>query len=96
MQIAIFQNFVFLYETEKLSAAHLLSRSFTQRELRLNQLKHKQLPPQLEFAALTHDVQNKPEHYMVKHETVFPSQKDDCHQILVDFGNYQFSNRNDD
>ena len=28
----------------------MLSRSFTKTELQINQLKHKQLPPQIDFA----------------------------------------------
>ena len=32
--------------------ADMLSRSFTKAELQLNQLKHKQLPPQIDFALL--------------------------------------------
>ena len=34
-----------------------------------------------------------PVHYFVKHETVQPSQKDDCHPNLADYGNDQFSFR---
>ena len=33
----------------------------------------------------------KPVHYMVKLETVLPSQKHDCHPFLVDFANDEFS-----
>ena len=32
---------------QKLSVADMLSRSFTKAELHMNQLKHKQLPPQI-------------------------------------------------
>ena len=35
-------------------------------------------------------------HYLVKHDAVQPSQKDDCHPILVDYGNDQFSIRIND
>ena len=52
-----------------LSVADKLSPSFTQKELQLNQLKHKQLPRQTHFATPTHDNQIKPVHYLVKQET---------------------------
>ena len=45
------------------------------------------------LATLTDDNQIKLVHYLVKHETVLPSQKDDCHPILADLGNDQFSIR---
>ena len=35
---------------KNLSVADMISRSFTKAELQLNQLKHKQLPPQINFA----------------------------------------------
>ena len=41
--------------SKNLSVADLLSRSFTKAELQLNQLKHKQLPPQIDFALLQND-----------------------------------------
>ena len=37
---------------KNLSVADMLSRSLTKTELQLNQLKHKQLTPQLDFAIL--------------------------------------------
>ena len=37
---------------KSLSLADMLSRSFTKTELQFNQLKHKQLPPQIDFAFL--------------------------------------------
>ena len=62
----------------------------------MNQLKNRELLPQFHFATLTHDNQIKPVLYLVKHETVLSAQKDDSRPILVDFGNDQFSIRNDD
>ena len=35
-----------------MSVADMLTRSFTKTELHLNRLKHKQLPPQTDFAIL--------------------------------------------
>ena len=69
----------------------MLSGSFTKEELQLNQLKHKQLPPQIEFAKMNQANQIHPVHYLVKHETVQPSLKDDCHPILADYSKDQFS-----
>ena len=69
----------------------MLSRSFIQEELQLNHVKHKQLPPRVHFATLTHDdqIKFKPVNCLVKHETVLPSLKDDCHSGLAHFGNDQ-------
>ena len=75
----------------------MLSHSFSQEELQLNHVKHKQLPPQVLFATLTHDdqIKHKPVNCLVKHETVLPSLKDDCHPGLAHFGNDQFPIRKD-
>ena len=48
----------------------MLSRSFTKAELQLNQLKHKHLPPQIDFALLQ-DNTLKPVHYSIKHEEFY-------------------------
>ena len=76
----------------------MLSRPFTQKQLKMNQIKHKQEPPQVHWATLTYDSQLKIEQYLVKlkHETVLPSQKHDCCPISADLGNDQFSIRNRD
>ena len=42
----------------------MLNRSFTKAELQLNQLKHKQLPPQIDFAFLQNGTL-KPVHYLI-------------------------------
>ena len=44
-------------EGKILSVIHMLSRSFTQKDLQLNQTKHKRLLPQIHFAKVTHDKQ---------------------------------------
>ena len=36
-------------------------------------------------------ITNLPVHYLVKHETVLPSQKIDFHFVSADFGNDQFT-----
>ena len=48
---------------KKLPAADMLSRSFTKAELQLNQLKHKQLPPQISFGKLFFSQQSKVDTY---------------------------------
>ena len=73
----------------------MLSRSVTKAELQINQLKHKQLPPQIDFAILQHDTL-KPVHYVIKHEEIPPHQKHDSHPILADYGTDQFSIRIND
>ena len=73
----------------------MLSRSFTKAELQLNQIKHKQLPPQIDFALL-HDNTLKPVHYLIKHVEILPHQKHDSHPILADYGTDQFSIRIND
>ena len=73
----------------------MLSRSFTKADLQLNQLKHKQLPPQIDFALLRNGT-FKPVHYLIKHEEILPHQKHDSHPTLADYGTDQFSIRNND
>ena len=80
---------------KNLSVADMLSRSFTKTELQLNQLKHKQLPSQIDFAILQ-DSTFKPVHYLIKHEEVLSHQKNDSHPILADYGTDQFSIRIND
>ena len=56
-----FQKFRIIYiEGKNHSAADMSSRFHTQKELQLDQLKNKYLPPQVQFATLTHDYQLKP------------------------------------
>ena len=68
-------------------------RSFSQEALQLHQVKHKQIPPQFQFATLNQDNHIISLHHLVRNEIVLPSQKDDCHQIPADFGNDQLSIR---
>ena len=68
---------------KKLFVAIMLSRSITKTELQLNQLKHKQLPAQIDFAIL----QNKtltPVHNLIQQEEILPHQKHDSHYMLAD------------
>ena len=69
----------------------MLNRYCTQRELQLNQLEHKCLHPQIHFATLTHDNHINPVNYLVRHENLLTSQKDDCYPSIADFKNDQLS-----
>ena len=80
---------------QNLSVSDMLSRSFTKVELQLNQLKHKQLPPQIDFTILQNDTL-KSVHYLIKHEEILPHQNHDSHPILADYGTDQFSIRIND
>ena len=51
----------------------------------MNQLKHKQLPSQIEFAVLQNNAL-KSVQYLIKHEEVLPHQKHDFYRILADCG----------
>ena len=94
MQLTKFSTLKIIHTPGKnLSVADMLSRSFTKEELQLNQLKHKQLPSQIDFALLQNGTL-KPVHYLIKHEEKLPHQKHDSHKILADYGTDQFSIRN--
>ena len=96
MQLTKFSKLKIIHTPGKnLSVADMLSRSFTKAELQLNQLKHKQLPPQIDFALLQ-DNTLKPVHYLIKHEENLPHQKYDSHPNLADYGTDQFSIRIND
>ena len=77
---------------KNLSVADMLSGSSTTAELQLNQLKHKQLSSQIDFALLQNGTL-KPVHYLIKHEEILPHQKHDSHPIFADYGTDQFSIR---
>ena len=61
----------------------MLRRSFTKTELQLNQLKHKQLPPQIDFAILQNNTIT-PVHYLIQHEEIL-HQKHNSHPIPADY-----------
>ena len=79
---------------KNLTVADMLSRTFTftKEQLQEHQLRHKQLPPQIDFSIMK-DNQLKPVNYLVKHEEIECNQKNDCHPILADCGDDQFSIR---
>ena len=67
MQVTKLSNLKIIHTPRKnLSVADMLSRSFTKAELQINQLKHIQLPPQVNFAILQNNTL-KPVHYLIKH-----------------------------
>ena len=104
MQLTKFSKLKIIHTPGKnLSVADMLSRSFTKAELQLNQLKHKQLPPQTDFALLQDNTLKHylilniiSVHYLIKHEEILPHQKRDSHPILADYGTDQFSIRIND
>ena len=61
----------------------MLSRSFTKAELQINQLKHKQLKSQIDFAVLQDNSTLKPFHYLIEHEIVLPHQNMTITQFLL-------------
>ena len=96
MQLTNFSKLKIIHTPGKnLSVADMLSRSFTKAELQLDQLKHKQLSPQIDFALLQ-DGTLKPVHYLFKHEEILLNQKHDSHPILADYGTDQISIRIND
>ena len=99
MQPKKFKKLHIIYtKGKRFSVADKLGRSLSPEELQLNLVKHKQLPPQVLFATLTYDDQIKLKRVncLVKHETVLPSLKDDCHPGLAHFANDQFPIRKDE
>ena len=96
MQLTKFSKLKTIHTPGKsVSVADMLSRSFTKAELQINQVKHKQLPQQIDFAKLQNDTL-KPVHYLIKHEEILSHQKHDSHPILADYGTDQFSIRIND
>ena len=96
MQLTKFSKLKKIHTPGKyLSVADMVSRSFTKAELQLNQLKHKQLPPQFDFALLQNGTL-QPVQYLIKHEEILPYQKHDSHPILADYGTDKFSIRIND
>ena len=93
MQLTKFSKLKIIHTPGKnLTVADMLSRTFTKEQLQVHQLRHKQLPPQIDFSIMK-DNQLKPVNYLVKHEEIKYNQKNDCHPILADYGDDQFSIR---
>ena len=93
MQITKFLKLKNIHTPGKnLTVADMLSRTFTKEQHQIHQLRHKKLPPQINFSIMKDD-QLKPVLYLVKHEEIKYNQKNDCHPIFTDYGEYQFSIR---
>ena len=67
MQLTKFSKLKIIQSGKNIFVADMLSRTFTKEQLQIHQLRHKQLPPQIDFSILKDD-QLKPVHYLVKHE----------------------------
>ena len=78
-----------------LSVANILGHSFTQKELQLNQLKHKHFASQFQFA--TQFIMTKSNLYAIwSNMKPLASPKDDCQPVTAAFGNDQFTFRMND
>ena len=94
LQLTKFSKLKIIHTPEKnLTVADMLSRTFTKEQLQVHQLRHKQLPPQIDFSIM--DNQLKPVHYLVKHEEIKDNQKNDCHPILADYS-IRINNKGED
>ena len=70
MQLTKFSKLKIIHTPGKNSTvADMLSRTFSKEQRQLHQLRHKQLPPQIDFS-IKKDNQLKPVHYLVKHEEI--------------------------
>ena len=76
-----------------LTVAYMLSRRSSANNNKTCQLQHKTLPPHIDFLHLKNDNILKLFHYLVKHEDVLPTQKNDSLLILVEYGDDQFTLR---
>ena len=85
-------NFSPRFYRAHLQHTNVSNRSFTNTELKPNQIKHKQLPSGIDFDILQ-DNTLKPVDYLMKHEEILLQQRHDAYPILVDAGKDQFSIR---
>ena len=70
MQLTKFSKLKKIHTPGKnLTVADMLSRTFTKEQLQIHQVRHKQLPPQIDFSIMK-DNQLKPVYYLVKHEEI--------------------------
>ena len=70
LQLTKFSKLKFIHNPgENFTVADMLSRTFTKEQFQVHQLRHKQLPPQIDFSIMK-DNQLKPVHYLVKHEEI--------------------------
>ena len=76
-----------------ITIADMLSRDFPTINNETCHFQHKTLPPRIDFLQLKNDNILKPIHYLIIHEDVLPTQKNDSHLILVDYYDNQFTLR---
>ena len=74
---------------KNLTVADMLSRTFTKGQLQIHQVRHKQLPPQIDFSIMK-DNQLKPVHYLVKHEEIKYNQKNYAIQFSLTMAKTNF------
>ena len=83
MQLTKFSKLKIIHTPGKnLTVADTFSLNFTKKQLQLHQLRHKQLPPQIDFSIMK-DNQLKPVHYLVKHEEIKYIQQKGCHPFSL-------------
>ena len=95
MQLTKFFKLKIIHTPGKnLTVADMLSRTFTKEQLQVltTPITTQTIPPQIDFSIMK-DNQLKPVHYLVKHEEIKYNQKNNCHPILADYGDDQFSIR---
>ena len=74
----------------------MFSRNFSSINSNSCQLQHKTLPPHIEFAQVTPNNTLTEFHYLAQHEEILPTQKNDSHPILADYGSQKYTLRNND
>ena len=74
----------------------MLSRDFSSINTNSCQLQHKTLPPYIELAHITPNNTLTEIHYLVQHEEILPTQKNDSHPILADYGSQKWTLRIND
>ena len=84
MQLTKFSKLKIIHAPgKKINCSRQTSRTFTKEQLQLHQLRHKQLPPQIDFSIMKDNLL-KPVHYLVKHEEIKYNQK----MIAIQFSLY--------
>ena len=76
-----------------LTVADMLSRDFSQITNKRFQLQPKTLPSLIDLNQLKPNNSLKQIHYLVRHEDILPTQKNDSHLNLFDYGDDQFTLR---
>ena len=96
-----FQNSKLFTPLEKnLTVADMLPRTFTKKQLQIHQVRHKQLPPQINFSIMK-DNQLKPVQYLMKHEEIKYNKKTIATQLSltmekINFYSIRINNKGED